>query len=227
MFSFVLSTTMLQQIHEGEKPSFVRAFTSPDTVRMIPRVFLLSIVWYGLVLILVAVEMAIKAVLGKGKDGGDRAEGIVDGIFGTVADALRMLGFMMIPIMMFEEVGLGEGFKRLRSTLRDSSISALSGLALTKVATTLVSLVIWGVFQVIGLTGFWVGIVALAAAGLGWMLSIYLEQLFATGLYLYVAFPESPIVGILLEKHIGRELPPLPVPGAAEQPLPSQAGGWT
>jgi hypothetical protein len=186
---------------------------------MIPRVFLLSIVWYVLVLILVAVEMAVKALLGRGKDGGERTGGIVDEISGTVADALRMLGFMMIPIMMFEGLGLGEGFKRLKATLRESPISALSGLALTKVATTLVSLVTWGVFQVIGLTGFWVGIVALATAGLGWVFSIYLEQLFATGLYLYAAFPESPIVSILLEKHIGRELPPLPVPGAAEQPL--------
>jgi hypothetical protein len=48
---------------------------------------------------------------------------------------------------------------------------------------------------------------------IGWLLCIYLEQLFVTGLYLYCALPDSPIVKILLQDIIGHELPD---PGLAE-----------
>jgi hypothetical protein len=41
----------------------------------------------------------------------------------------------------------------------------------------------------------------------GWLLSIYLEQLFVTGLYLYSTVPDSPVVRILLQDLLGRELP--------------------
>ena len=43
--------------------------------------------------------------------------------------------------------------------------------------------------------------------GLGWTVAMYLEQLFAVGLYLYTIQPDSRVVEILLEKHLGRELP--------------------
>ena len=185
---------------------------------MFPRAFLLSLIWYVLVLILVAIEMAIKSLLSRSDDGGEKAEGIVGSIFGSAADALRMMGFMMIPIMMFEDVGLSEGFKRLKLTLKNSPIAALSGLALTKMATSLIFLVVWGIFQVVesvNVGGLLIGIALFAVLGMGWMLAMYLEQLFATGLYLYTTFPESPVVGILLQEHIGRELPTVPAPGAA------------
>ena len=64
--------------------------------------------------------MAINAIFDS-----DGAEGIVSGIFGTIADALRMMGFMLIPIMTFEEVGLKDGFRRMRSILTDN----LGGMA--------------------------------------------------------------------------------------------------
>lgn len=41
---------------------------------------------------------------------------------------------------------------------------------------------------------------------------MYLEQLFVTGLYLYSSLPQSRVVAILLQKHLGRELPVVPVP---------------
>ena len=221
MFSFVLTSTMIKQIHEGEKPSIGAAITAERTLGLIPRVFLLSIVWFAIVLILVGIEMAINALLSRSKDGGERAGRFVSSIFGTVGDALRMMGFMMVPIMLFEATGLSASFTKLRMTLKDSPITALGGLALTKVATTLIFLAIAGVNQVsesLGILGY---LAVLAISGIGWTLSMYLEQIFVTGLYLYSALPESPVVEILLERHIGRELPRIPAPGVANQPAAS------
>lgn len=217
MFSFAISSKMLQQIHEGQKPSLGGAITSPSTMRMIPTVFLLSLIWYTLVLILVIIETAIKSLVSRSES---MAE-MVESIFDTFANALRMMAFMLIPIMIFEEVGLGQGYQRLKSTLKNSPISALSGLALTKMASSLIFLIVVGIFQVVdsvSVVGFMVGS---AVLGMGWMLAMYLEQLFATGLYLYSTFPESPVVELLLRKHIGRELPRIPVPDVAGQPATS------
>ncbi len=54
------------------------------------------------------------------------------------------------------------------------------------------------------------------AMAIGWLLAIYLEQMFVTGLYLYSAAPESPLVDILLGDFVGSELPQ---PELAELPL--------
>ncbi len=216
MFSFVISSYMLQQIHKEQKPSLGKAISSSSTVYMIPKVFLLSLIWFGLVLIIVAIEMAINALLSRSESGSEQAEQIVDAIFGTVADALRMMGFMLIPIMIFEGVGLSQSFKRLKSTLQDSPTAALSGLALTKIATSLIFLIVVGIFQLIPPTysGF-IFLLGLPVLGVGWVFAMYLEQIFVTGLYLYRTFPESPVVSILLKKHLGRELPIAPVPEVA------------
>ena len=217
MFSFAISSRMLQQIHEGQKPSLGKAITSPSTMRMIPAVFLLSLIWYTLVLILVVIETAIKTLVSRSESMVEAVEGIFD----TFADALRMMAFMLIPIMIFEDVGLGKGYQRLKSTLKGSPISALSGLALTKMASSLIFLIVVVTFEVVesvSILGFMIGV---AVLGMGWMLSMYLEQLFATGLYLYATVPESPLVKILLQKHIGRDLPRVPVPEMAGQPVAS------
>jgi len=216
MFSFVLTSNMLHEIHLGQKPSLWKSLKAPSTLRLAPSVLALTAIWFTLVLVLVAIETAVKAVVSRG---GDRAVGYVDQLFNTFASALRMMGFMLIPIMVFEEVGLRSAYGRLKTTLKTSPISALSGLALTKMASVIIFLLTAGVLSAVdSLDKTTAGLVLLLGfpiAGVGWMFAMYLEQLFATGLYLYSAAPQSAVVQILLEKHIGRELPAIPVP----QPL--------
>ena len=62
-------------------------------------------------------------------------------------------------------------------------------------------------------------VVMLPVMAIGWLLAIYLEQMFVTGLYLYSYAPESPLVDILLGDFVGRELPQpeLPRPELADQ----------
>lgn len=212
MFSFAITGQMLKQIHEGRDPSILETFAAPGMVRMIPRVLLLSTIWYALVIVLVIVETAVRTILGRISD--DLADLVIGAIFGTLADVLRMAGFMLVAIMVFEDIGLSPAFSRMRVTLKDNPIVALGGLVLTKMA----SFLIFGTIMVVGefIGGAGIGFLTetfmFLLLGLGWILAIYLEQIFVTGLYLYSVAPRSPLVDIILRDQIGRELPELPAP---------------
>jgi hypothetical protein len=224
MFSSAITSCLLSQINRDEKPSLVRAISSPELVRMIPLVFLLSLVWYALILLLVAAEIAIGRLLGD-NDGktGEGSSGFIDTIFGTVAAALRMMGFMLVPIMLFEDVGLLRGFHHLRKILTENPISALGGLALTK-ATALLTGIIYLAFRyilvdVLSAQAFVLSLViGILLLGIGWTLTMYLEQIFVTGLYLYCTYPDSPVVDLVLGKHIGTDLPRI-VPPPTVKPV--------
>jgi hypothetical protein len=63
MISFGVTSQMLKQIHDGRDPSWGDALLSRDMRRMIPRVLGLSAIWYGIVLVVVIIEMIIRAIL--------------------------------------------------------------------------------------------------------------------------------------------------------------------
>lgn len=220
MFSFAISSQMLFQIHQGNSPSISLAFSAPSTLRMIPRVLLLSTIWYLLVFFLVIIESIIRGLLERLSE--NLADAVIGLIFGTIADVLRMSGFMLIAIMTFEDVSLGSAFTELKCLLRDNPIVALGGLALTK----MVSLIIGLIFYVLPsdlaqtLSGFMAWLAFLSISGIGWVLTIYLEQLFVTGLYLYSAQPESPLVRIILGDFIDHELPSPTLPDIAQPGQP-------
>ena len=222
MYSFAITSHMLKQIHHEKKPSLVKAITSSDSVRIIPKIFVLTVIWFSIILIIVALEMAIDAALSRFGNAGESAKRAINAAIGTVADALRMMGFMLIPIMVFEGIGLAQSFGRLKSTLKDSPITALGGLILTKVVTTLIFLVVYLSFQSIGSSenaAILLVLIGFPLLGMGWVFAMYLEQIFVTGLYLYSAFPESPIVATLLKSHLGRELPAPASPDVTPQPV--------
>lgn len=209
MLSFTVSSIMLKQIHDGQDPSLIRAGFSSQLLRQVPRVFGLSLIWFTVVLVLVIIEMIIRALLDRISDGlGDR---IVRAVFGAIADALRMAGFMMVAIMVFEDVGLGPAFGRLRSVVRNEGVTALGGLVLTKLAATIIFGLLYVLGQILPDTE-WAGLAVLIMLPLmtcGWILVMYLEQMFATGLYLYATAPDSPLVQIMMGNFLGKELPAL------------------
>jgi hypothetical protein len=205
MFSFAITSHMLKQIEEGVQPSIFAAIVAPETVYMIPRVLVLSAIWYLLVGVLVIVETLLKRV------NEDLADLVVRAVLGTVADALRMAGFMLVAIMTFEDVGLRPATGRLRAIVSDSPVTALGGLALTKMVSLIAALVIMLVPEATGLF-------VLIPLAVCWIMAIYLEQIFVTSLYLYTTIPDGRLMGIVLEDFIGAELPALP-PVLQEQPL--------
>lgn len=200
MFSFAITAQMLRQIDEDGAPSLLQALTSSSLVRMIPRVLALSFVWYVLVALLVAIEGALRLVLDRISD--DLADAVVNLIFGTLADALRMAGFMLVAIMTFEDSGMREALTLLRAVTRDNPITILGGLVLTKFMGLLSLLIVMFSPGILGILVFF-------PLGILWILSMYLEQLFVTGLYLYSTRPTSRLVSILLQDFVGRELPDL------------------
>jgi hypothetical protein len=209
LFSFTITSNMLLQIHEGGHPSLVQAVSSPITLRLMPRVFLLGSIWFTLVWIVVLIDMVITALLSRVL-GDEIAERITDSIFGVVALAIRMAAFMLIPIMVFEEVGLTQGLRLMKSTLQDQAIAAVSGLVLTKVVTAVIALIVATVPQIVEPSQA-ATIAAVAMLGTGWMLAMYLEQMYVAGLYLYTVLPESAVVSILLGSQAGSKLPRVPV----------------
>jgi hypothetical protein len=215
MFSFVITSNMLMQIHNEQEPSLGEAISSPKTIGMFPKVFVLTIIWFSLVLILIFVEMLINSLLKRIFGEGNYGSRIVNFITGGIADALRMMGFMLIPIMLFEDVGLSKGFSRMKSILKESPIKALTGLVLTSLvfsATTLVAVAFYYIFD-LAILG---NVMILILYGMGWCLGMYLEQLFVAGLYLYSTQTKSKVVSVLLEKHIGLTLPEIQIPEGSQ-----------
>ena len=208
MFSFAITSHMLNQIENGGRPSILAALSSSGTVRMIPRVFALSVIWYVLVFILVVVETALRGLLGRINE--RLADAAVAFIFGAVADALRMAGFMLVAIMTFEDIGLRPATGRLRQVVSGNPITILGGLALTKAVALLSVLAVMVLPESLGRF-------LLIPLAVLWILGMYLEQIFVTGLYLYATRPDSRIVEILLQDFLSRELPQLPR-ALAEQP---------
>jgi hypothetical protein len=207
MISFGVTSQMLKQIHAGRDPSLGDALSSRDMRQMIPRILGLSAIWYGIVLVVVIIEMIISAILDRISD--NLGDTVVNAIFGTIGDALRMAAFMMVGIMTFEDVGLRPAFRRLREVVKGRAVVACGGLMLTKLATSLLVLLLIGLSWALkryapDTLSLWLFLPVLA---LCWLLCIYLEQLFVTGLYLYTTAPESPVVRILLQDVIGHELP--------------------
>jgi hypothetical protein len=209
MFAFAVTGHLLKQIEAGARPSLLAALGAPDTVRMAPRVLVLSAVWYALVAVLVIIETAVHAVIGRISD--NLADTVVNALFGTVAHALRMAGFMLVAIMTFEDVGLRPAFARLRSVVAGSPITILGGLVLTKFVGALS--VAAAIFLPESL-----GLFLLFPLGALWLVGMYVEQIFVTGLYLYSVRPESRIVSILLEDFVGNELPQV-TPQLVQEPV--------
>jgi hypothetical protein len=207
MISFGITSQMLKQLHNGGPLSLRDATLSRETFRMIPRVLGLSLIWYSGVLVLVIIEMIIRAILDSISE--SLGDAVVNAIFGTIADALRMAAFMVVAIMTFEDAGLRMAFRRLREIVKDQSLASIGGLLLTSWASALIGLILFAAHGLLdsfapGNLSFLLLVPALA---IGWLLSIYLEQLFVAGLYLYSAVPDSPVVKILLQDIIGHELP--------------------
>lgn len=220
LYSFMISSNLLLQIQEGEEPSLFETIRSPKTLSMLPIVIFLSATWFMIFLIIVFIEMFLDILLliltyspffNTHLD--EPASKMTNFFFGRNARVIRMLGFMLIPIILNEEVGLSKGYARLKFVLRSSNpITLFTGLKLTKTAIMFIVIPLliqfWEMIS-IELSTFnyvmmWIVIV------FGWTLAMYLEQLFVMGLYLYTIQPDSRVVDILLGEHLGRELPIVP-----------------
>lgn len=207
MAAFGVTAQMLKQLHEGAQPSLLAAIGSPAMRQMLPRILGLAAVWYGIVFILVVIETLIRALLDRIDE--RLGDTVVNAIFGPISDILRMFVFMMVTIMTFEDVGLRPAFHRLKMVVKGNVVTAIGGFTLTGLVT---GLILMGELGVYYLWGYLFGtrpalLLFVLVMAVGWLFSMYLEQMFLTGLYLYYKVPESPVVTFLLGEMIGKELP--------------------
>jgi hypothetical protein len=129
-----------------------------------------------------------------------------------------MAAFMMVAVMALEDTGLRVAYRRLHEVVRNNAFVALGGLTLTSLATAFIAVVVFGMSQLSGESGLapWTTLVMYPVMACGWLLSMFLEQMFVTGLFVYTTSPNSPLVAIMMEDFVGRELP---LPQLAEEPF--------
>jgi len=102
---------------------------------------------------------------------------------------IRMLVFLILPAMAWEDYGFVGGMKRGWTVFRSHLSAFATGFSLTWLVTLVIFLPVGIIFELedagmlhIPEFGWFIAILYIGA---GWSFSIYLEQMFAAGLYLW------------------------------------------
>lgn len=206
-FSILMSCAvvleMIRQIETG-RPSLPRAIAKAfgqDMVRILPLALVWAIIWFVLTL--------IEAVLSKRRDHDDGALTAQNAAI-TIANyrnfsfsaafieavnkGVRMVVFLIMPAIVWENLGFYEATKKGLAVLRAHLSDFGAGYALTYAAAAIVFLPPAIIFELgTGRHGnpplvhfpdsVWVG--TIIYMGLAWSFCIYLEQMFMAQLYLW------------------------------------------
>lgn len=206
LMSCSVTLEMIRQIEAG-KPSLTRAIgkaVGKDMLKVLP----LSVVWTIIWLVLTTIEM----MLSKGKDkqgGGDEALtaqnaavtianfrdfSFSEAFFEALQKGVRMVMFLIMPAIAWENLGFGNATKKGLAVLRAHLGLFGRGYALTYAAAAIIFLPAVIVLE-LGtrhhgnppLMHFpdYVWVATIIYMGFAWSLSIYLEQMFMAQIYLW------------------------------------------
>lgn len=195
---------IIQQIETGKKISLINAVGETigfDLIKIIPLAF----VWAILLLILTIIESLFSKketstdeelsaqnaaiTLANYKD-----ISLSTAFINAIKKGLRMLVFLMMPAIAWEDLSFTTSIKRGFSLLRSHTIEFATGYILTDLTASLIFLPVAIIFYVgVGRHGnppiyefsqsFWTG--TILYIGLAWSFCIYLEQMFTATLYLW------------------------------------------
>jgi len=193
MLSFSVSSAMLKQFDSGKPISLGEAMgegLSKASLKLIP----VTVVWVSTVVILVIIESMINR-LTKGK-----GAAILDQITSGIATALRMMAFMMVSIFVFEGLGFMKAFGRMKEVLGNQAMNFISGVVLMRLVSFLVGVGLVLLVTVLGGLGVLLLPVYLAVAGVVWVASMYMEQMFVTAMYAYTMNPNGNLAKEFIEE---------------------------
>lgn len=196
-FACSMLMELIEHIETGQDPDLAVAFrdtVSRNLVSLVPIVVVWSLIWF-----LISV---VQALLEDDDAGGDySAESAArtlagDGpssLLGLSLDALkkgvRMVVFLIIPAIAWEDRGFWDATKRGFSVLRSHVGTFATGFSLTWLITALVFLPPTILFKLSdeGLVAVpeWGWYLVIAYIGMAWSYSLYLEQMFVAGLFLW------------------------------------------
>lgn len=226
VFAFLLSFScsmlleLIQQLESGQKMSVTKAFEyalSHNTVRILPIVFVWTIVWFIL--------LVIQALLSKGKKrekesfsaenaaktlAGYRSFSLSRAFFEALQKGVRMVVFLILPAIAWENLSFWQSIKKGLAVFRSNLSAFVTGFVLTGLAATIIFLppaLLFYISDKLEVTfPDWVWVITIIYIAFGWSYSIYLEQMFTAELYLWSYKWEKEVVKAQQE---GRPIPTL------------------
>lgn len=205
IFAFLLSFScsmlleLIQQLESGQKLSVAKSFgytLSHNTIKILPIVFVWTIIWFILLVIQVllskdkkrekesfSAENAAKTLAGY------RSFSLSRAFFEALQKGVRMVVFLILPAIAWENLSFWQSVKKGLAVFRSNLSAFVTGFVLTGLATTIIFLPPALLFYISGELEVsfpdWVWVITIIYIAFGWSYSIYLEQMFAAELYLW------------------------------------------
>lgn len=203
LMSFALVLEMIRQAESG-RPSFVRALgevIARDMISVLPLALVWAIIWLALTLLEIALSSKNKeSDSDRAMNAQNAAETLAnfdhfsfsEAFIGALEKGVRMVVFLILPAIAWEDLGFFKGTKKGLAVLRAHLKLFVSGYALTY-AAAMVAFMPAAIMMTVGtgrhghppLVHFpdyaWVALIIYM--GFAWSLSLYLEQMFMAQLY--------------------------------------------
>jgi hypothetical protein len=217
--AFILSIScsvmleLIQQKETGRDFNLTKAVLITLSYNIVPIMFL-SLVWSIVWFILVVLKILTKNKGGKGSDE-ENAENVArtlavsDGssLFSFSIDVLlkgiRMVVFLIIPAFAWENMDIGQSFRRGFEILGQRKAEFIGGFTLSLAVEFLIFLPS-GIMFYLSSKGMefpdWSWFICIFYVGLAWSYSIYLEQMFAAELYLWQMSYEKEVANWTIKK---------------------------
>ncbi len=205
VFAFLLSFScsmlleLIQQLESDQRMSLSKAFgytLRHNTIRILPIVFVWTIVWFILLVIQALLsknkkgetesftpENAAKTLAGYGTFSLSRA------FFAALQKGVRMVVFLILPAIAWENLSFQQSIKKGVAVFRTNLSVFVTGFVLTGLAAAIIFLPPTILFYISDNLGVifpsWVWVATTIYIAFGWSYSIYLEQFFTAELYLW------------------------------------------
>ena len=205
IFAFLLSFScsilleLIQQLESGKQLSIKRAFRhtlSDNTIKILPVVFVWTIIWFVLFVIQVllsenkksgdesfSAENAARTLAGHQKFSLSRA------FFEALEKGVRMVVFLILPAIAWENLSFWRAVKKGLAVFKSNLSTFGAGFVLTDLASIIIFLPAALTFYISSETEIvlpdWVWVVTIIYIAFAWSYSIYLEQMFMAELYLW------------------------------------------
>ncbi len=220
MFSCSLVLELLQQIEHGQRPSFTQALgdtINQNLITMLPLMLMWSVVWFLLLLL-----SALTSRQSKNNDDAINAENaaktlagyqkvsISEAFFSAVNQGVRMVVFLIMPAIAWENLSLSNAVKKGFAVLKGNKSGFVRAYLLSEAIAVIVFFppallfVITAKGKIVLPDTVWLATMLYVA--IAWSYSMYVEQLYAANLYLwYMAWDKE----AKLAKAMGDPVPAL------------------
>jgi hypothetical protein len=191
VFSGAIGCAMLKQLDEGNSPKLGGAIKIAFSA-FIP-LLLLTLIWYIVVIIISIIESLILSLVGRS----EAAKKAVRAAFSWITTTIRMMVFIMVPVFIFEKVGLGKSFKRLKQILTESPVTFGLGVVSAKIVFAILGWILFIILFIPALLGlFKYGFFLILAIILIMIINsigMYFQEMFSAGLYLSLIKPDNKV----------------------------------